>query len=96
MLAVRQALRDTGAARLIPGHTHRPGVHEVLLQDRTAERIVFADWRDGRGEALWIGAEGGVAMTGPVRRVDRARRRTPTNCWRQLSPLRVMKGDVAF
>ena len=56
--AVRQALRDTGAARLIHGHTHRPGVHEVHLQDRTAERIVLADWRDGRGEALWIGAEG--------------------------------------
>ncbi|HET6807107.1 MAG TPA: UDP-2,3-diacylglucosamine diphosphatase [Frateuria sp.] len=59
--AVRQVLRDTGAARLIHGHTHRPGVHEVPLPGRTAERIVLADWRDGQGEALWIGAEGSWA-----------------------------------
>lgn len=32
---------------LIHGHTHRPGRHQVMVDDRTCERIVLADWDVG-------------------------------------------------
>ena len=41
-------IRDTGVGVLIHGHTHRPGMHDVELGNRTAKRIVLGDWyRDG-------------------------------------------------
>jgi UDP-2,3-diacylglucosamine hydrolase len=42
--AVHEALQTHGAARLIHGHTHRPGRHRIPLGDRVAERIVLGDW----------------------------------------------------
>jgi UDP-2,3-diacylglucosamine hydrolase len=29
---------------LIHGHTHRPGVHEILIDGKRTERHVLADW----------------------------------------------------
>ena len=46
--AVEDALRKSGAGLLIHGHTHRPGIHEFVLDGRKVKRIVLGDWyRDG-------------------------------------------------
>jgi UDP-2,3-diacylglucosamine hydrolase len=42
--AVAAAYRATGARRIIHGHTHRPGVHELTLDGRRVERIVLGAW----------------------------------------------------
>lgn len=62
--AVRAALRSSGCARLIHGHTHRPGCEHIALPDgNTAERWVLSDWGTGRGDALEITAQ-------DIRRID--------------------------
>ena len=57
--AVERALRATRARRMIHGHTHRPAVHDALIEGRPVERIVLGAWheqgsyllyRDGRYE----------------------------------------------
>jgi UDP-2,3-diacylglucosamine hydrolase len=53
--AVAQALRQHGVTRLVHGHTHRPGRHELTVDGRPAERWVLPDWY-GRGGYLEIGA----------------------------------------
>jgi UDP-2,3-diacylglucosamine hydrolase len=42
--AVAAALRATRTEKMIHGHTHRPGIHEVKLDERTAQRIVLGAW----------------------------------------------------
>jgi len=42
--AVGAALREHRVTRLIHGHTHRPARHEHVVDDRTCERYVLADW----------------------------------------------------
>jgi UDP-2,3-diacylglucosamine hydrolase len=42
--AVVQALAASGAARVIHGHTHRPGVHVHEVNGRAVERWVLPDW----------------------------------------------------
>lgn len=42
--AVVAAHRATGARRIIHGHTHRPGIHESLVDGRPAYRIVLGAW----------------------------------------------------
>jgi UDP-2,3-diacylglucosamine hydrolase len=42
--AVRTALRSSGARRLVHGHTHRPGVHELEVDGEPATRIVLDAW----------------------------------------------------
>lgn len=42
--AVAAAYRATGARRIIHGHTHRPGVHELLIDGRPVHRIVLGAW----------------------------------------------------
>jgi len=42
--AVREALRRHGVTRLIHGHTHRPGRHELEVDGRRCERWVLPDW----------------------------------------------------
>ena len=42
--AVRDALQRHGVARLIHGHTHRPGRHKVSVGGTTCERWVLPDW----------------------------------------------------
>ena len=53
--AVAQALQRHGVSRLVHGHTHRPGRHDVALGERAGERWVLPDWY-GRGGYLEIGA----------------------------------------
>jgi UDP-2,3-diacylglucosamine hydrolase len=51
--AVRQAMRSAGVRRLIHGHTHRPGRHELDIDGERGERWVLPDWY-GRGGYLQV------------------------------------------
>jgi UDP-2,3-diacylglucosamine hydrolase len=51
--AVRESLRRHGVARLIHGHTHRPGKHTLDVDGRRCERWVLPDWY-GRGGYLEV------------------------------------------
>ena len=51
--AVRDAFRRHGVTRLIHGHTHRPGRHELDVDGRRCERWVLPDWY-GRGGYLEV------------------------------------------
>jgi UDP-2,3-diacylglucosamine hydrolase len=42
--AVAAAHRATGARCIIHGHTHRPGIHEALLDEAPVRRIVLGAW----------------------------------------------------
>ncbi len=42
--AVAAAFRATGAQRMIHGHTHRPGVHELEIDGARRQRIVLGAW----------------------------------------------------
>jgi UDP-2,3-diacylglucosamine hydrolase len=52
--AVREAFRKHGVTRMIHGHTHRPGRHELEVDGRRCERWVLPDWY-GRGGYLEVG-----------------------------------------
>lgn len=45
--AVDAALKTTEARLLIHGHTHRPGIHQWILNGRTYSRVVLGDWSVG-------------------------------------------------
>lgn len=49
--AVETLLREHGYPRLIHGHTHRPAIHEHLVDAHRCERWVLADWYE-RGSGL--------------------------------------------
>lgn len=51
--AVRHAMRSAGVRRLIHGHTHRPGRHELDIDGQRGERWVLPDWY-GRGGYLQV------------------------------------------
>ena len=55
--AVREAMRRHGVRRLIHGHTHRPGRHDVALDGGRGERWVLPDWY-GRGGYLQVDRRG--------------------------------------
>ena len=42
--AVTAAFRATSVRRMIHGHTHRPGVHELEIDGQRAQRIVLGAW----------------------------------------------------
>jgi UDP-2,3-diacylglucosamine hydrolase len=52
--AVREAFHTHGVTRMIHGHTHRPGHHEIDVDGRKCERWVLPDWY-GPGGYLEIG-----------------------------------------
>jgi len=41
---VTAAFRATQVRRMIHGHTHRPGVHDLELDGQPAQRIVLGAW----------------------------------------------------
>lgn len=59
--AVDEAFREHGLARLIHGHTHRPGVHTYLLDGRARQRIVLGDWYE-QGSVL-TATPAGLSLT---------------------------------
>lgn len=48
--AVSSAFRDAGTDLMVHGHTHRPAVHELEVDERPVTRIVLGDW----GESGWV------------------------------------------
>ncbi|HEU4781022.1 MAG TPA: UDP-2,3-diacylglucosamine diphosphatase [Steroidobacteraceae bacterium] len=54
--AVSQAMRATGARRLIHGHTHRPAVHPFVVDGVSSERVVLAPWYEA---ASCVAVDGG-------------------------------------
>ena len=42
--AVTAAFRAARVRRMIHGHTHRPGVHDVEVDGEAAQRIVLGAW----------------------------------------------------
>ncbi len=42
--AVEAAMRTHNITRLIHGHTHRPAMHEFILDNQPVKRIVLGDW----------------------------------------------------
>jgi UDP-2,3-diacylglucosamine hydrolase len=42
--AVETAYRVAGVRRIIHGHTHRPGIHDTLIEGVRAQRIVLGAW----------------------------------------------------
>lgn len=55
--AVIEAFRSSGCERMIHGHTHRPARHEHVVDGRTCERWVLADWH-ARGSCLRVDGNG--------------------------------------
>lgn len=51
--AVKRTILDYGVDILLHGHTHRPDVHFVELDDRVAKRIVLGDWYDQGSVVRW-------------------------------------------
>ncbi|HEX5864899.1 MAG TPA: UDP-2,3-diacylglucosamine diphosphatase [Casimicrobiaceae bacterium] len=54
--AVAAALREHRVTRMIHGHTHRPARHAHLVDGRSCERYVLADWYEA-GSYLRVDAE---------------------------------------
>jgi UDP-2,3-diacylglucosamine hydrolase len=46
-----------GVRTLIHGHTHRPAIHKLQVNDQTAQHIVLGDW-DLQGWALQVDEQG--------------------------------------
>lgn len=55
---VERVMRETGVSLLIHGHTHRPAVHELVIEGQPAQRMVLGDWTDERGWMIRADAEG--------------------------------------
>jgi UDP-2,3-diacylglucosamine hydrolase len=51
--AVRQTIAEYGVEILLHGHTHRPGIHGVEVDDRFAKRVVLGDWYDQGSVVRW-------------------------------------------
>ncbi|MGI3130778.1 UDP-2,3-diacylglucosamine diphosphatase [Halopseudomonas pachastrellae] len=55
--AVAHIMREKGVKTLIHGHTHRPAIHDLMIDGAPAERIVLGDW-DQAGWALEVDENG--------------------------------------
>lgn len=51
--SVALALRNSGAATLLHGHTHRPGIHPLTVDGRACTRIVLGDWYSQGSVLSW-------------------------------------------
>lgn len=63
--AVRQIISEYGVEILLHGHTHRPAIHNVEVDDRIAKRVVLGDWYDQGSVVRWD--EDGVDLS-PISR----------------------------
>ncbi|PPD31838.1 MAG: UDP-2,3-diacylglucosamine diphosphatase [Methylomonas sp.] len=53
---VIEVMRKHHCTTLIHGHTHRPAIHSIVIDNNPAQRIVLADWKKDSGECLcWDG-----------------------------------------
>ncbi len=44
--AVEQVMKEHQVQLLIHGHTHRPAIHELQINNQSAQRIVLGDWHE--------------------------------------------------
>jgi len=51
--AVAAVMRDFGVQSMIHGHTHRPAIHDFLLDGAPARRIVLGDWYEQGSVLRW-------------------------------------------
>ncbi len=51
--AVEAALRRHDVTLMIHGHTHRPGVHNITIDSRPAQRIVLGAWYEAASVLAW-------------------------------------------
>lgn len=42
--AVTHSMREYGVDEIIHGHTHRPDIHDFMIDNKPAKRIVLGDW----------------------------------------------------
>ena len=49
---VENVMTKHHCTRLIHGHTHRPALHEFMLNGKKAQRFVLSDWNNEGGEVL--------------------------------------------
>jgi len=54
---VEATMTRHGVSRLIHGHTHRPAIHPLTVNQRRAQRIVLGDWYT-QGSVLRVDADG--------------------------------------
>jgi UDP-2,3-diacylglucosamine hydrolase len=66
--AITARMQEHGTARLIHGHTHRPGVHDLVIDGQPAQRIVLGDWY-AQGSVLECTPDGCELQVLAVRRV---------------------------
>jgi UDP-2,3-diacylglucosamine hydrolase len=62
--SVAIALRGAATATLLHGHTHRPGIHALVVDGRPRTRIVLGDWYS-QGSVLRWDASGPELMSLP-------------------------------
>ena len=48
---VNLCLEKYNSQLLIHGHTHRPAIHELTVNDKAARRIVLGDWYE---QGAWL------------------------------------------
>jgi len=51
--SVAAALEAAGTATLLHGHTHRPGIHPLIVRGRACTRIVLGDWHTQGSVLRW-------------------------------------------
>lgn len=51
---VLEVMQKHQVTQLIHGHTHRPAIHSIMLQDREVKRIVLGDWYHNKGSFLKV------------------------------------------
>lgn len=62
--AIVQALREHGTVRMIHGHTHRPALHTLDIDNVGHQRAVLGDWRNedpSRFEAMLVNEQGRIS-----------------------------------
>jgi UDP-2,3-diacylglucosamine hydrolase len=53
--AVTEAFRQAGVRTMVHGHTHRPAVHELVVDGTPSRRIVLGDWHAAGSVLEWSG-----------------------------------------
>jgi len=53
---VEKVMSEQGVQLLIHGHTHRPAVHKLEVNGKTAERVVLGDWHAVGWKLIFDGA----------------------------------------
>ena len=61
---VEKAFRQHGIRQIIHGHTHRPAVHEHIVDSKTVKRIVLGDWYS---QSSWLKVDADNYQLTPTR-----------------------------